>query len=450
MSRLFGTDGIRGVANEFPMDSETVLRLGRAAAHVFRRSKGRHRIIIGKDTRVSGYMLETALATGLTSMGVDVLLLGPLPTPGISFMIRSMRADAGVVISASHNSYEDNGIKFFGADGFKLADETEDEIERLMTPGHLDELRASPDLIGKAYRIEDAVGRYAVYLKSCIERGLDFEGLKVVLDTAHGAAYRVAPIVFSELGAEVTLVGASPDGNNINKGCGSLHPELIIEKVKETGADIGVAYDGDADRVILCDEQGNLVDGDLILAICATDFKKRKLLAGNGVVGTVMSNMGLEVALRAQGISLYRAAVGDRYVIAEMRNRGLCLGGEQSGHIISLDHNTTGDGILSSLLIISIMLKNDLPLSSFRSLLTTYPQELINIRVREKTPFGKIAKIKSAVDAAEKKLGDTGRVLLRYSGTEPKARVMVECEDETLCKSIAEELADLVRQELGE
>ena len=440
---------MRGVANVAPMDSETILRLGRAAAHVFRRSEGRHRVLIGKDTRVSGYMLETALESGLSSMGVDVLLVGPLPTPGIAFMTRSMRADAGVVISASHNSYEDNGIKFFGADGFKLADETENEIERLMTPGHLDELRARPDLIGKAFRLDDAVGRYTVYLKSCIERENTLDGLKLVVDTAHGAAYKVAPLVFSELGASLITIGDRPNGRNINEGCGSLHPEVMSKLVREHGADGGIAFDGDADRVILCDENGDTLDGDLVLAILAEDFFNSGRLRGNAVVGTVMSNYGLEVALRKLGISLLRSDVGDRYVLAEMRAHGLNLGGEQSGHMISLDHNTTGDGLLTALLVLSIVVRTKRKLSSFQSMITRYPQILINVPVREKIPFTELNSIQNAVTQAETALSDKGRVLLRYSGTEKKARVMVECSDDALCRGVAEQLAGVVRQELA-
>lgn len=431
------------------MDSETIMCLGRAVAHVFRRSEGRHRILIGKDTRVSGYMLETALETGIASMGVDVLIVGPLPTPGIAFMTRSMRADAGVVISASHNSYEDNGIKFFGADGFKLADDMEQEIERLMQPGHLDELRASPDLIGKAFRIEDAVGRYTVYMKSCIERETTLDGLKIVLDTANGAAYKVAPLVFSELGATIIPIGDKPNGKNINDGCGSLYPELMARLVKEHKADCGVAFDGDADRVIICDEKGQIFDGDLLLAILALDAKRRGALKGDAVVATVMSNYGLEATLRAHGIGLVRSDVGDRYVLQEMLEKKLNFGGEQSGHLIALDHNTTGDGLLTALLVLSVALRSKKRLSEYASLIKKYPQVLINVPVREKPPFQEIPSIVSSLEQAEQKLAQTGRVLLRYSGTESKARVMVESEDATLCNSIAQFVAETVRKELA-
>ena len=437
------------MANVAPMDSETVLRLGRAAAHVFRRSNGRHRVLIGKDTRISGYMLETALESGFASMGVDVLLVGPLPTPGIAFMTRSMRADAGVVISASHNSYEDNGIKFFGADGFKLADDTENEIERLMSPGSLDELRAQPDLIGKAYRIEDAVGRYTVFLKSCIEREVTLDGVKLVVDTAHGAAYRVAPLVFAELGATLITVGDRPNGKNINDGCGSLHPEVMAQLVREHGAAGGIAFDGDADRCIMCDEKGQLMDGDLLLAICALDAQDMGRLTGGGVVGTVMTNFGLEQAFKQRGIALHRSDVGDRYVLADMIARGCNFGGEQSGHMIALDYNTTGDGLLTSLLSLAVALRKKVPLSSFQSLITRCPQVLLNVPVKEKRPLSELPRLASSISEAEKSLKSTGRVLFRYSGTEPKARVMVECTDESLCRRVAEGLAAVVREELG-
>ncbi|MCB0345877.1 MAG: phosphoglucosamine mutase [Bdellovibrionales bacterium] len=449
MGKLFGTDGIRGRANVAPMDSETVLRLGRSAAHVLGRSQGKHRVLIGKDTRVSGYMLETALESGISSMGVDVLLVGPLPTPGVAFMTRSMRADAGVMISASHNPYWDNGIKFFGSDGFKLPDETEDEIERGMAPGHLDELRAEPDHIGKAFRIDDAIGRYTVYLKSCLTRGTKFDGLKVVLDCANGAAYKIAPMVFKELGANVITIGDKPDGRNINLDCSSLHPEKMCAAVKEHGADFGVAFDGDADRAILCDENGELLDGDYCLAVLAMTRKRENNLPGNAVVGTIMSNLGLEKALEREGIALHRAPVGDRYVLAVMREHGLVLGGEQSGHLISLEHNTTGDGLLTALLMAEAMLTCAQPMSTFQSVVTRYPQVLINIPVRERRPFEELASVQRAMKDAEASLGNSGRIVLRYSGTELKARVMVECDNDDKCNKVASAVADAITQELG-
>ncbi len=449
MGELFGTDGVRGVANLPPMDSETVLRLGRAVAHVFRRRDGRHRILIGKDTRVSGYMLETALETGIASMGVDTYLLGPLPTPGVAFMTRSMRADAGIMISASHNPYEDNGIKFFGADGFKLDDETELEIERLMLPGSLDQLRASPDLIGKAFRIEDAVGRYTVYLKSCLDKDVrQLDGLKVVVDSAHGAAYRVAPLALRELGAEVISIGNEPDGKNINKGFGSLHPEKMAQLVVEHGADCGIAFDGDADRLIVCDEKGEILDGDHLLAMFALDLKSNDALSGNAVVGTVMSNLGLERTLEAQGIRLLRSGVGDRYVLSMMQEHGVVLGGEQSGHMIFLENSTTGDGILSALMALSVMIRSERPLSEHRALLEKYPQVLKNLVVENKIPFDEVPAIQKAQKEAEATLGDRGRLLLRYSGTEKKARVMVEAEDPDTCNAVADMLIDVLSKEL--
>lgn len=449
MGRMFGTDGVRGRANVPPMDSDTILRLGRAAAHVLRQRESSCRVLIGKDTRLSGYMLETALETGLASMGVDVLLVGPLPTPGVAFMTRSMRADAGIMISASHNPYEDNGIKFFGHDGYKLPDDIEDEIERMMQPGSLDELRASPDNIGKMYRIDDALGRYVVYLKSCMPKGFKLDGVKLVVDAANGAAYRVAQMVFAELGAELVMLGDRPNGKNINLNCGSLHPENMAQKVKETGAFCGIAYDGDADRLILCDENGKVVDGDLLIGLCAVELQKSGKLLGDAVVGTVMSNLGLEKSLASKGISLIRSNVGDRYVLAEMRARGLNLGGEQSGHLIFLDHNTTGDGVLSSLMVLSILLESGKPLSAYQSMIDRYPQELINVWVKDKPSFDSLPKVQKTLEQVTKDLGDRGRVLLRYSGTERKARVMVEADDDTLCRSSAERLAEAVTSEIG-
>ncbi|MCC6933682.1 MAG: phosphoglucosamine mutase [Deltaproteobacteria bacterium] len=449
MSRLFGTDGMRGVANIAPMDSDTVLALGRALAQVMRRNKGRHSILIGKDTRLSGYLIETAVASGISSMGVDVLLVGPLPTPGVAFMTRSMRADAGVVISASHNPYEDNGIKIFGPDGFKLPDEVEDEIEHLMFAGKEELVRAKPEEVGKAFRIDDAVGRYTVSLKSILERTCKLDGLKLVVDTANGAAYKVAPMVFRELGAQVICVGNEPDGRNINRGVGSLHPEVIVKLTQEHKAHCGIAFDGDADRVVLCDEHGQILDGDFILAMLAIEMKKKGLLKNNTVVGTVMSNLGLEKCLEQQGINFVRSAVGDRYVLSEMIEHGSNLGGEQSGHIIVMDYNTTGDGTMAALLVLAQMLATGQPLSDYRKLMKRYPQVIINIPVARKVPFEEINSISAELKDAEEKLSSSGRVLLRYSGTEKKARVMVEAEDEYLCELCAQRLAETVKVELS-
>jgi len=448
--KLFGTDGIRGIANKEPMTPETVLRLGRAVGHYFQTSGDRrHKIVIGKDTRLSGYMIETALASGLCSMGVDPLLVGPMPTPGIAFLTRSLRADAGVAISASHNPFEDNGIKFFGPDGFKLPDDSEAVIENLMTGGEIDRVRPTAGGIGKAYRIDDANGRYNEFLKNCVPRELTFDGLRIVVDTSNGAAYRIAPMVLHELGAEVVAIGNHPDGININEGCGSLHLDVLRERVRREGADLGVALDGDADRTILIDELGEVVDGDRIMAILALDLQARGRLRKNTVVATVMSNLGLEVMLRERGISLVRTAVGDRYVVERMRADGYNFGGEQSGHVVNLDCSTTGDGLVTALSVISILADKGVPLSRLRDCMTVYPQTLINLRVRERRELSGLAPVAEAIRGAESTLGDRGRVLVRYSGTELVARVMVEGEDETAVNQHAEAIADAIRCVLG-
>jgi len=447
--KLFGTDGVRGVANIDPMTTEMAMHLGRAAAYVFKNGKRRHRLVIGKDTRLSGYMIENALVAGICSMGVDVLIVGPLPTPGIAFITSSMRADAGVVISASHNPYQDNGIKFFSKDGFKLPDELELKIEDLILNNRLDELRPIADEVGKAYRIDDAIGRYVVFLKNTFPRDLDLQGLRIVLDCANGAGYRVAPAVFEELGAEVITLGVKPNGTNINDGCGSLHPEVMAEKVREYRADLGIALDGDADRVIFVDERGNEVDGDHIMAICATEMLRNGQLKKNVLVATVMSNMGLEIAIRKAGGKVVRTAVGDRYVVEEMLKEGYNFGGEQSGHMIFLDHNTTGDGILSALQVLAIIQRSGKKLSELARVMTSLPQVLVNVRVREKARLEDIAPIKQVIDAVEAELGDKGRVLIRYSGTEPLLRVMIEGESQSRIEKLAEQLAAVVRQHLG-
>lgn len=451
MKKLFGTDGVRGVANVYPMTIEMAMQLGRAAAYIFKSTnKRRHRIVIGKDTRLSGYMLENALVAGICSMGVDVLLVGPLPTPGIANITSSMRADAGVVISASHNAFQDNGIKFFSADGFKLPDEIELKIERLIETNKIDSLRPTATEVGKAFRIDDAAGRYIVYLKNTFPQEMDLSGLKIVLDCANGAAYKVAPAVFEELGAEVVPLGVKPNGTNINAGFGSLHPEVISEAVKQHRADIGIALDGDADRVIVCDEFGNEVDGDHIMAICATDMIKRKVLKQNTLVATVMSNMGLDIAVRKAGGKIVKTAVGDRYVVEEMRNGGYNLGGEQSGHMIFLDYNTTGDGILSALQLLAVMRREGKPLSELAEVMIPLPQVLVNTRVSEKKDIMTIEPVAKAIRDVESKLGNEGRVLIRYSGTEPLLRVMLEGQDKYEITSWANEIADLVKQHLGE
>jgi len=451
MKRLFGTDGVRGVANIEPMTVETAVQLGRAAAYIFKSSsKRRHRIVIGKDTRLSGYMLESALVAGICSMGVDVLQVGPLPTPGIANITSSMRADAGVVISASHNAFQDNGIKFFSADGFKLPDDVELKIEKLLTSKKIDALRPTAAEVGKAYRIDDAAGRYVVFLKNTFPQEMDLSGLKIVLDCANGAAYKVAPAVFEELGAEVIVLGNKPNGTNINAGFGSLHPEIISEAVKSHRADIGIALDGDADRVIVCDEFGNEVDGDHIMAICATDMLKRKILKKKTLVATVMSNMGLDIALRKSGGKIVKTAVGDRYVVEEMRRSGYNLGGEQSGHMIFLDSSTTGDGILSALQLLAVIRRENRPLSELAELMIALPQVLCNTRVREKKDILSFPDIAAKVKDIEQKLGNEGRILIRYSGTEPLLRVMIEGQDKYEITAWANEICELVKKHIGE
>lgn len=447
--RLFGTDGVRGVANTEPMSSETALRLGRAVAHVFRRSPRRHKILIGKDTRVSGYMLETAMASGICSMGVDVLLVGPMPTPGIAFLTRSLRADAGVVISASHNPFQDNGIKFFASDGFKLPDEVESEIEDLVFADSIDHLRPTASEIGKAFRIDDALGRYNVFVKNCFPRHLTLDGMKIVVDAANGAGYRVAPEVLEELGARVDTIACDPDGENINRDCGATHPEHLQRKVREVGAQVGVALDGDADRCLLVDERGELVDGDQILGIAARELQRSGQLAKDTVVATVMSNLGLEVALREMGIALKRTPVGDRYVVEEMVRGGFNLGGEQSGHVLFLDHNTTGDGLITALAILAIVAETGRPLSELARVMERYPQLLINVPIRERRDLSSEPRVAAAIREVERALGDRGRVLVRPSGTEALMRVMVEGEHEADVRRHAEAVALVIREVAG-
>ncbi len=449
MKKLFGTDGVRGVANQDPMTSELALRIGRAAAHVFCDSARRHRIVIGKDTRLSGYMIESALTSGLCSMGMDVLLVGPVPTPGIAFLTRSLRADAGVVISASHNPFEDNGIKFFGRDGFKLPDEVEQKMEDLIFSGAVDAIRPTASEIGKAFRIDDAIGRYNEFVKSSFPRGMDLSGLRIVVDSANGAAYKIGPRILVELGADIISLYDQPTGMNINQGCGSLFPEVISRAVVANQAHIGIAFDGDADRVILCDEKGTIIDGDAVMAICALQMMKEGSLRHNTLVATVMSNLGLELAMQQAGGKLVRAAVGDRYVMEKMLEGGFNLGGEQSGHIIFLDHNTTGDGLISALQILSVMKQTGKPLSSLAACMKNYPQVLVNVKVRERRDLSSIPEIAGRMNEIENKLTGTGRLLVRYSGTEPKVRVMIEGEDEKEIQSLADGLAGIIREKLG-
>ena len=449
--RLFGTDGVRGVANVYPMTAEVAMQLGRAAAYLFKEkdTDRRHRILIGKDTRLSCYMIENALVAGICSMGVDAYLIGPMPTPGIAFLAASMRADAGIMISASHNPFQDNGIKFFSRDGFKLPDSMEMEIEGLIDSGKIDAVRPIASDVGKAYRIDDASGRYIVFLKHSFPRDLDLNGLKIVLDCANGAAYKIAPTVLEELGAEVIRLGVSPNGTNINAGCGSLHPDIMSKQVLEHGADLGIALDGDADRVIFVDEKGTLVDGDHVMAICATDLLQQKKLAKNTVVATVMSNMGLDIAIREAGGKVVKTAVGDRYVVEEMRKCGYNLGGEQSGHMVFLDHNTTGDGIVSALQVLAIMQRSGRSLSDLASVMTSLPQVLLNVRVDRKAELESVPAVQKAIEKAEKDLGESGRVLIRYSGTEPLLRIMLEGADEKQILELAHDIATEVEKSLG-
>lgn len=448
--RLFGTDGIRGRANEHPMTPELAVRLGRALAHLFKSQTANPRIVIGKDTRLSNYMFEAALQAGVCSMGVDAVQLGVLPTPGIAFMTSGLRADAGVVISASHNPYDDNGIKFFGADGFKLPDSIEAKIEALVESEPAEVKRAFGADIGRAYRIEDAWGRYCVYLKSTFPKHLSLSGLKIVVDCANGAAYRVAGEMLYELGAEVILIGNEPNGVNINDGVGALHPENMTRAVREHAADLGIALDGDADRVLMSDEDGRLIDGDSILAVLAADRAKKGDLAGGAVVATVMSNLGLERCLRDRGIGLERTDVGDRYVVAHMRKGGYRIGGEQSGHIVLLDHTTTGDGLLTALQVLAVAVDHQVPMSVFSGLVERVPQVLKAIQVRSKPPLDTLPGVVEAIADSEAKLGDRGRVLVRYSGTERKCRVMLEGDDESELEGLADDIMAAIQQAIGE
>jgi phosphoglucosamine mutase len=448
--KLFGTDGVRGVANQEPITSETAMKLGRALAHVFRNSTGRHRrILIGKDTRLSGYMLETALESGICSMGVDVWLVGPLPTPAIAFLTRSMRADAGVVISASHNPFQDNGIKFFSREGFKLDDETECRIEELVfDDGDLTKYRANADDIGKAARIDDALGRYLVFLKSCLPRSVAFDGLKIAIDCANGAAYKVGPEALEELGADVTAISVTPDGKNINLNCGAVHLDSIRETVIREHAHVGIALDGDGDRVMLIDEHGELFDGDDIMALLGRTLSAAGRLNSDVVVGTVMSNFGLEVALRESGVRLVRTEVGDPAVAREMRLNSYNLGGEQSGHVIFMDHSTTGDGLISALMVLAQMVETGKPLSELRSM-RRVPQVLENVRVRKRVPLGEMPDVQRMIADVEQRLAGTGRLLVRYSGTEMMARVMVEGEDNEQIETMAREIGAAIRKLAG-
>jgi phosphoglucosamine mutase len=454
--KIFGTDGVRGTANIEPVTAETALKLGRAAAHVFKnlhqqaRDRGRHKIVIGKDTRLSGYLLENAISSGILSMGVDVLFIGPLPTPGVAYVTRSLRADAGIVITASHNPYADNGIKFFRADGYKLDDKIEAEIEGLVFSGDIENIRPTAGEIGKAVRIDDALGRYIEFAKASFPKNLTLEGLRLVVDCAHGAAYKSTPCVLRELGAEVIVYGNQPDGMNINQDCGSMHPENFCRKVVERQAHVGIAHDGDADRVLLCDEAGRLIDGDDIMAIAALDMLAHDTLAGKTLVATVMSNAGLEAAIDKAGGKMVRTAVGDKNVIDEMLKNGFRFGGEQSGHLIFRDFGTTGDGLVAALQILRIIKAKDTPLSKLAKCWTRFPQLVTNVKVREKKPFAQLDGVTKFVAEAEKELKvQGGRLLLRYSGTEPKARLLLEGRDAKVLEKWSKQICGAIQKQIG-
>ena len=449
MGELFGTDGVRGVANEHPMTAEMALNIGRATAYLFKRTGHTPRIIIGKDTRISGYTLENALVAGIRSMGVSALFVGVLPTPGIAFTTNSMRADAGIVISASHNPFQDNGIKIFSSEGFKLPDEKELEIENLIFSNNMHTLHPSPNELGKAYRIEDARGRYIVFLKNSFPKEFSLEGTKVVMDCAHGATYKVAPETLFELGADVTTMFDEPNGQNINANCGSQHPEALAEEVKKQGADVGFAFDGDGDRLIAVDEAGTVLTGDQIMAVCAKTMKEGGKLPNNLLISTVMSNIGLGIALEELGIQNVTTKVGDRYVLEEMLSKGAAIGGEESGHVIFLEHHTTGDGIITALQVLAAMKKQQKPLSELAQMMKVFPQKLINVEVKSKPDLSTIPEINEVIKDVEAQLGTKGRVLVRYSGTQPMCRVMVEGPTNDETEHYCTQIADVLREKLG-
>lgn len=450
MKSLFGTDGIRGRANSYPMNVETTLALGRAFGLWLRQNNGeRIRVVVGKDTRLSCYIFENALIAGLCSMGIDTLMVGPLPTPGVAFITRAYRADAGIVISASHNPYYDNGIKFFSAEGYKFPDDLERKIEDLVQAQDFNKHLPRDSLIGKNSKIDDADGRYIEFVKATLPRRFSFKNIRVVLDCANGAAFRVAPITLGELDAEVFPMANQPNGININEHCGTLHLEKLQKEVRERRADVGIAFDGDADRVIMVDEKANIVDGDMILAICASDMKERGELLGNKVVGTIMSNFGFIRSMQDLGIQFIQSQVGDRYVIQDMLNHNANLGGEQSGHLIFLDHNTTGDGLVSALQVLRIMKERGKSLSELSSIMKRYPQVLLNIKVSSKPEIKDIPDLSNAMEKIEKKLQDKGRILVRYSGTENVCRVMLEGPEYSVCQKHAEHLGNIIKTHIG-
>jgi phosphoglucosamine mutase len=449
MGKLFGTDGIRGVANEYPITPDMAMQIGQATAYILKKEGHRSRIVIGKDTRLSGYMIESALVSGICSMGSDVILVGPVPTPGIAFLTTNLDADAGIVISASHNPYKDNGIKIFSKNGYKLTDEEEKKIEDLIFSKKLPNFLTDAESLGRAFREEDASGRYIVFLKHSFPRNLDLEEIKIVLDCANGATYKVAPTLFREMRAEVTSLNVDPDGENINLNCGALYPEALAEAVVGDKADIGLAFDGDGDRLIAVDEKGDIVNGDKIIAICANKLKEEEVLKNNTVVTTVMSNLGLSIAFKEMGIRHVTTKVGDRYVLEEMLKNGSVIGGEDSGHVIFKEHHTTGDGILTALQLLSVMKKEKKPLSELAKIIKTFPQVLINVKVKRKAPLEEIPELRNVISKVEKELGDKGRVLVRYSGTQSICRVMIEGPTKDNTERFAKEIARVVEDKLN-
>lgn len=446
--KLFGTDGVRGRANHFPMTVEIAMLLGKAVAKVLRRHEGKHRVVIGKDTRLSCYMFENALVAGLNSMGVDTLMVGPLPTPGVAFITRAYRADAGIVISASHNPFYDNGIKIFSSEGYKLPDEIEEEIELMIASNDFEDIPPDSE-VGRNKRIADADGRYIEFIKATFPKGKTLKGLRIFLDCANGAAHRVAPLAFWELDAEVFVTGNEPDGININDSCGSLHPSVIQKGVIEHKAHVGIALDGDGDRVIMVDEKGHLIDGDTILAICAHEMKRRELLKNDRIVATVMTNFGVIKYLESLGIEVFQSKVGDRYVIQDMITKKAFLGGEQSGHLIFLDYNTTGDGIVSALQMLRIMIESESTLSDLAACVKKFPQTLLNVPVSKKPPLTQLKKVQKVIAEVEAELGDQGRVLVRYSGTENVCRVMVEGLKKHQVDLLAANIAQAIEKEIA-
>ena len=449
MGKLFGTDGIRGEANRYPMDAAIAFSVGQAVANLFKKAGHRTRVVIGKDTRISGYMLESSLEAGVSSMGGISYLVRVLPTPGIAFIAQSMRADAGIVISASHNPYQDNGIKIFSGNGFKLSDEQEETIENLILSGKLPEMVPPAKEMGRAYRMEDAPGRYIVFLKNTFPRDLSMEGMKIVIDAANGATYRVASAAFTELGANVDVIHNNPDGLNINENCGSQHTQDLEKRVAETGATIGLAFDGDGDRLIAVDEKGHTITGDQILIICAKALKDQGRLKNDLLVSTVMSNLGLTFACKKYGFKHHASKVGDRYVLEDMQRLGAVIGGEESGHMIFLDHHTTGDGIITALQLIAAMIRKGKPLSELAGMMEIFPQKLINVPVKSKPDISTVPQVVAAIKQAEAELGDRGRVLVRYSGTQNACRVMVEGPTEALTEKFCKQIAEAVKTALG-